>query len=80
MVILIDGVDTRVVPEHRASLHTDMTNFEEQIIMACIMINPLWGKGNIVNTYELCRDTALEYNQGQEAFACNVFLCRHEEG
>lgn len=44
------------------------------------MINPLWGKGNIVNTYELCGDTALEYNQGQEAFACNVFLYRDEEG
>lgn len=56
MVILIDGVDTRVVPEHRASPHTDMTNFGEQIIIACIMINPLWGNGNIVNTYELVED------------------------
>lgn len=44
VVILIDGVDTRAVPEHRASPHTDMTNFGEQIIIACIMINPLWGK------------------------------------
>lgn len=56
VVILIDGVDTCAVPEHRASLHTDMTNFREQIIMARIMINPLSGNGNIVNTYELMED------------------------
>lgn len=59
VVILIDGVDTCAVPEHRASAHTDMTNFREQIIMACIMINPLWGNGNIVNTYELIEDIEL---------------------
>ena len=34
VVILIDGVDTCAVPEHRASVHADMTNFREQIIMA----------------------------------------------
>lgn len=56
MVILIDGVDTRAVPEHRASPHTDITNFREQIIMACVMINLLWENGNIVNTYELADD------------------------
>lgn len=39
-----------------------MTNFEEQIIIARIMINPLWGNGNIVNTYELIEDIEL-YNK-----------------
>lgn len=62
VVILIDGVDTCAVPEHRASPHTDMTNFEEQIIIARIMINPHWGNGNIVNTYELIEDIEL-YNK-----------------
>lgn len=37
VVILIDGVDTCAVPEHRASPHTDMTNFREQIIMAWLI-------------------------------------------
>lgn len=62
VVILIDGVDTFAVPEHRASPHTDMTNIREQIIMACVMINPLLGNGNIVNTYELMEDIQL-YNR-----------------
>ena len=37
VVILIDGVDTRAVPEHRASPHTDMTNSREQILMGWLI-------------------------------------------
>jgi len=44
------------------------------------MINPLWGNGNIVNTYELSEDIALQKDQTEGAFVSIVFPYQHEEG